>query len=99
VGSDGAGALSLGQASIPRPGATVSFSPGGPLVLYTDGLIERRREEIDVGLAGEQATSSQPARLVRDHWTIEALHHVRDTTFAEDASQVRTGNAPRAAAT
>jgi hypothetical protein len=24
-----------------------------------------------------------------------ALHHVRDTTFAEDASQVRTGNAPR----
>ncbi|WP_377274557.1 hypothetical protein [Peterkaempfera sp. SMS 1(5)a] len=29
----------------------------------------------------------------------EALHHVRDTTFAEDASQLRTGNAPRAMAT
>ncbi|WP_442811135.1 hypothetical protein [Streptomyces sp. NBC_01217] len=27
------------------------------------------------------------------------LHHVRDTTFAEDASQLRTGNAPRAMAT
>jgi predicted transposase YbfD/YdcC len=27
--------------------------------------------------------------------TIEALHHIRDTTFAEDASQVRTGTAPR----
>ncbi|MGW2556331.1 ISAs1 family transposase [Streptomyces sp. NPDC001635] len=39
------------------------------------------------------------AELVRDHWTIEALHHVRDTTFAEDASQLRTGNAPRAMAT
>jgi hypothetical protein len=25
---------------------------------------------------------------------IEALHHVRDTTFAEDASQARTGTAP-----
>jgi hypothetical protein len=24
-----------------------------------------------------------------------ALHHLRDTTFAEDACQVRTGNAPR----
>jgi hypothetical protein len=24
------------------------------------------------------------------------LHHVRDTTFAEDASHLRTGNAPRA---
>ena len=32
---------------------------------------------------------------IRGHWGIEALHHIRDTTFAEDASQVRTGNAPR----
>jgi predicted transposase YbfD/YdcC len=35
---------------------------------------------------------------VRGHWGIEALHHLRDTTFAEDASQLRTGNAPRAMA-
>ena len=35
---------------------------------------------------------------MRGHWAIEALHHIRDTTFAEDASQVRTGNAPRAMA-
>ncbi|MFB6936106.1 hypothetical protein [Streptomyces chartreusis] len=34
--------------------------------------------------------------LIRDHWKIEALHHVRDVTFAEDASQLRTGTAPRA---
>jgi predicted transposase YbfD/YdcC len=26
------------------------------------------------------------------------VHHLRDTTFAEDACQVRTGNAPRAMA-
>ncbi|MFP8942499.1 ISAs1 family transposase [Streptomyces fenghuangensis] len=50
-------------------------------------------------LTAGQVTPSQLARLVRDHWTIEALHHVRDTTFAEDASQVRTGSAPRAMAT
>ncbi|MFF9819791.1 hypothetical protein [Streptomyces sp. NPDC014006] len=37
--------------------------------------------------------------MIRDHWKIEALRHVRDTTFAEDASQLRTGNAPRAMAT
>jgi predicted transposase YbfD/YdcC len=39
-----------------------------------------------------------PARLadwVRGHWGIEALHHIRDVTFAEDACQARTGNAPR----
>ncbi|MGW5306066.1 ISAs1 family transposase [Streptomyces griseoluteus] len=50
-------------------------------------------------LTAEQATPLQLARLIRGHWKIEALHHVRDTTFAEDASQLRTGNAPRAMAT
>jgi predicted transposase YbfD/YdcC len=47
------------------------------------------------------ATQASPARLadwIRGHWGIEALHHIRDVTFAEDASQVRTGNAPRAMA-
>jgi predicted transposase YbfD/YdcC len=44
---------------------------------------------------------ARPARLadlLRGHWAIEALHHVRDTTFAEDDSQVRTGAAPNAMA-
>jgi predicted transposase YbfD/YdcC len=50
-------------------------------------------------LTAEQATPAQLAELIRDHWKIEALHHIRDTTFAEDASQLRTGNAPRAMAT
>lgn len=30
---------------------------------------------------------------------MEALHHVRDVTFAEDASKIHTGSAPRAMAT
>ncbi|MFD3998909.1 ISAs1 family transposase [Streptomyces sp. NPDC058583] len=50
-------------------------------------------------LTAEQASPAQLAKLIRDHWRIEALHHVRDTTFAEDASQLRTGNVPRAMAT
>ncbi|MFE4423505.1 ISAs1 family transposase [Streptomyces sp. NPDC056817] len=50
-------------------------------------------------LTAEQADPAQLARLIRGHWQVEALHHVRDTTFAEDASQLRTGNAPRAMAT
>jgi predicted transposase YbfD/YdcC len=47
------------------------------------------------------AAHANPARLadwIRGRWGIEALHHIRDVTFAEDASQVRTGNAPRAMA-
>jgi predicted transposase YbfD/YdcC len=46
----------------------------------------------------EQARPARLADLLRGHWAIEALHHVRDTSFAEDASQVRTGAAPNAMA-
>jgi PAS domain S-box-containing protein len=35
---------------LPRSEATVALGPGDRLVLYTDGLVERRRENIDVGL-------------------------------------------------
>ncbi|MFJ7948308.1 PP2C family protein-serine/threonine phosphatase [Streptomyces sp. NPDC096354] len=35
---------------IPRPQAETAFTEGATLVLYTDGLIERRHEDIDTGL-------------------------------------------------
>ncbi|MEU2422194.1 SpoIIE family protein phosphatase [Streptomyces sp. NPDC007851] len=35
---------------MPRPQAGTSFEDGATLVLYTDGLVERRREDIDTGL-------------------------------------------------
>ena len=31
---------------------------------------------------------------MREHWTIEAHHHIRDVTFTEDAAASRTGNGP-----
>ena len=49
-------------------------------------------------LTAAQASPARLADYVRGHWGIEALHHIRDTTFAEDASQTRTGNTPRAMA-
>ncbi|MCX5071902.1 PP2C family protein-serine/threonine phosphatase [Streptomyces sp. NPDC054949] len=36
---------------VARPQAATGFTEGDTLVLYTDGLVERRREDIDVGLA------------------------------------------------
>jgi hypothetical protein len=89
--------------------ATVNnlFFPGARQAVQ----IKRRRTDRKTGkttvktvyavtsLTAEQATPAQLARLVSDHWKIEALHHVRDTTFTEDASRVRTGNTPRAMAT
>jgi predicted transposase YbfD/YdcC len=50
-------------------------------------------------LTASQATPTQLARWVRGHWGIEALHHVRDATYGEDASQIRTGNGPEVMAT
>jgi hypothetical protein len=42
-----------------------------------------------------QASSARLADYIRGHWAIEnGLHHVRDVTFAEDASQARTGTDP-----
>jgi hypothetical protein len=47
-----------------------------------------------------QASPPYPAEILRGHWTVEdRLHWVRDVTFGEDLSQVRTGNGPRVMAT
>jgi predicted transposase YbfD/YdcC len=40
-----------------------------------------------------------PSHLLRGHWAIESVHHIRDTPFAEDSSQVRTGAGPHVMAT
>ncbi|WP_435615793.1 ISAs1 family transposase [Streptomyces coelicoflavus] len=46
-----------------------------------------------------QAKPAELASYLRGHWTVEAQHHIRDRTFAEDTSTVHAGNAPRAMAT
>jgi hypothetical protein len=46
-------------------------------------------------LDARQAAPELLACWVRGHWSIEAgLHWVRDVTFGEDHSQVRTGSGP-----
>jgi predicted transposase YbfD/YdcC len=45
-------------------------------------------------LTHAQARPARLADLLRGHWAIEALHHLRDVTFGEDTSQVRTGAGP-----
>lgn len=59
------------------------------------GRVTIERLSAVTSLTGFQASAAELARWVRGHWEIEALHHVRDVTFGEDASKVRTGSAPR----
>lgn len=46
-------------------------------------------------LSAEQADPERLAGLVRAHWGIEALHHIRDVTYDEDRSQLRKGSTPQ----
>ncbi|MEV7233435.1 transposase [Streptomyces sp. NPDC051020] len=59
-------------------------------------------KEVVLGVTSLPTDLASPAHLnyhERQHWTVEnRLHWVRDVTFHEDNSQVRTGTAPRALA-
>ncbi|MFJ7199629.1 MULTISPECIES: hypothetical protein [unclassified Streptomyces] len=67
----------------------VGVAPSQP-----EGSLERIYAVTD--LTTDQAGAPEIAQRVRDHWGIEnKIHHVRDTTWAKDASRIRTGNAPR----
>jgi predicted transposase YbfD/YdcC len=51
-------------------------------------------------LTAEQATAAELADAARAHWGIEnRLHWVRDVSYGEDLSQVRTGHGPAVMAT
>ncbi|WP_218034199.1 transposase family protein [Acrocarpospora corrugata] len=80
---------------VPKSNEIPSFAPllaGLELtgvVLTMDGLHTQRAH----------ANPAQLAVLVRGHWSIEAMHFVRDVTFREDASTIATGSRPRLMAT
>lgn len=81
------------------PGARQAVQIVRRRVNRTTGKISLKTVYAVTSLAAEQAPPVRLAQLIRGHCTVEALHHVRDVTFAEDASQLRIGNAPQAMAT
>jgi hypothetical protein len=53
------------------------------------------RHEVVYGvtsLGPDRADEVRILHLLRGHWTVEALHHIRDVTYDEDHSRVRTGS-------
>ena len=63
------------------------------------GRVSRETVYAVTSLISTDATAGDLARLVREQWSIEAHHHIRDLTFREDSSASRTGSGPANLAT
>ena len=63
------------------------------------GKISRETVYVVTSLTCAQAGPDDLARLVREHWSVEVHHHVRDVSFGEDTSTSRTGHGPNNLAT
>jgi hypothetical protein len=68
----------------------------------TDLTGSNARTELVYALSSQPAHHASPQQLgalARAHRQVEALHLVRDVTFAEDASRIRTASGPQVMAT
>ena len=65
----------------------------------TTGKTTRQTAYAVTSLTSARATGQDLARLVREHRSIEAHHHIRDVTFSEDTAASRTLNGPANLAT
>lgn len=69
----------------------------------TDRKTKRKHTKTVYAITSLSITDATPPAIagwLRGHWAIEnRLHWVRDVTYAEDHSQVRTGNGPQVMAT
>lgn len=87
-------------ADVAFPGAAQVFRITRQRVDHATGKQETHTWVGVTDLTTQDATPAQIAALLRGHWHIEnRLHWVRDVTYGEDASRVRTGTAPRTMAT
>lgn len=61
-----------------------------------DGHVSRDVRYFLTSVPRPEAGAAQLLDWTRGHWSIEnGTHYVRDVTFGEDASRVRTGSAPQ----
>jgi serine phosphatase RsbU (regulator of sigma subunit) len=69
--------LGVRAQDVPRLQAAVPYTPGDTLVLYTDGLIERRGEDIDTGLERLTDILTGNPRLGAEHLADALLSSLR----------------------
>lgn len=89
-----------GYPNIDFPHATHAFLIERYTTHHSSGKTSAYAELGVTSLPAPQTHPTQIATYVRNHWHIEnRLHWVRDVTYREDHSRVRTNNAPRTMAT
>ena len=83
--------------------AWIEFEGAAQVAQLRRTVTTKGRKTVEVVYLITSDRDAGPATLaawVRGHWEIEnRLHWVRDVTYLEDKSLVRTGNAPRVMAT
>ncbi|MBE0515762.1 ISAs1 family transposase [Sulfurimonas sp.] len=50
--------------------------------------------EISFYISSKKMSAREYNIGIRSHWSVESMHYVKDVTFGEDASLIRSGNAP-----
>ena len=83
--------------------AWIEFNGAAQVAQLRRTVTKKGKKTIEVVYLITSDATADPATVaswVREHWHIEnRLHWVRDVTYQEDKSLVRTGNAPRIMAT
>ncbi len=83
--------------------AWIEFEGAAQVAQLRRTVTKKGKKTVEVVYLITSDRAADPATLaawVRGHWEIEnRLHWVRDVTYQEDNSLVRTGNAPRVMAT
>ncbi|HEX2894663.1 MAG TPA: SpoIIE family protein phosphatase, partial [Marmoricola sp.] len=74
----------LGAGVGPYPLATLSMPPGATLFCFTDGLVERRGEDIDTGLARLADVLAPVADAPVDDLVAHALDRLGNQDAADD---------------
>ena len=79
--------------------AWIEFAGAAQVAQVRRTVTRKGKKTVEVAYLITSSHDADPATLaawVRGHWEIEnTLHWVRDVTYQEDKSLVRTGNAPR----
>lgn len=55
---------------------------------------DKHSTEISFYISSRKMSAKEYNIGIRNHWAVEAMHYVKDVTFGEDASLIRTKHAP-----